>query len=66
MDSTTDLIRQAGLTAVVAALLLTLVVVVLRLLALPLAVGAMVLDRSATLAARPLTFTAPVDGTLRR
>jgi hypothetical protein len=55
--STQQLIQQTGAFAVAAVLLLALVVVVLRLLALPLALAALILDKGADLAARPLTFS---------
>jgi len=57
--STHQMVAQAGAFAVTVALLLTLAVVVLRLVALPFAVAALVLDKSAELVGRPLTFTAP-------
>ena len=59
--STQTLIQQAGVIAVTCVLLLTLAVVVLRLLALPFALAALVLDKSAELAARPLAFTTAPD-----
>ncbi|MEV5711263.1 hypothetical protein [Actinoallomurus sp. NPDC052274] len=55
--STSQLIQQSGAVAVTCVLLLTLVVVVLRLLALPLVLAAMVLDKGAEFAARPLTIS---------
>jgi hypothetical protein len=55
--STNQLIHQAGAATVTAVLLLTLLVVVLRLLALPLVLAAMVLDKGAELAALPLTIS---------
>jgi hypothetical protein len=64
--TTQQLVQQAGVVAVTVALLLSLVVVVLRLLSLPLAVGALVLDKSADLAARPMTFTTPPTWRARR
>jgi hypothetical protein len=57
--STQQMIQQAGALAVLVALLLSLTVVVLRLVALPLVLAVLVLDKAADLAARPLTFTAP-------
>ncbi|GAA4630083.1 hypothetical protein GCM10023196_053980 [Actinoallomurus vinaceus] len=55
--STSQLIHQAGAVTVTWVLLLTLVVVVLRLLALPLVLAAMVLDKGAELAAIPLSVS---------
>lgn len=59
MPATQELIQQTGAIAVAVVLLLALAVIVLRLIALPLTLAAMVLDKSAELAARPLTFTTP-------
>jgi hypothetical protein len=64
--STHQMIQQAGALAVTVALLLTLTVALLRLAAVPLAVAAVVLDKGAELAARPLTFTASPDWRARR
>lgn len=59
--STSQLIQQAGAATVTAVLLLTLTVVVLRLLSLPLTLAALVLDKAAEIAARPLAVsTTPV------
>lgn len=52
--TTVDVIQTAGLVAVLAALVLTLFVALLRLAALPLAAASLGLDRLASLAARPL------------
>ena len=57
--TTPELIRHVGAWTVAVVLVLALAVIVLRLLALPLVVGAAVLDKGAELAARPLTFTTP-------
>jgi len=53
------MLRSVGALPVVVALLLTLTVTVLRLAAVPLALAAIALDRAATLAAAPLSFTTP-------
>lgn len=58
--SSTDLIQSAGFLAILFALLLTLLVALLRLAALPLAGAVLVLDAAAAVAARPLTLPAPV------
>ncbi|GHD23400.1 hypothetical protein GCM10007147_18590 [Nocardiopsis kunsanensis] len=52
--TTVDVIQTAGIAAVLAALILTLFVALLRLAALPLAAASLGLDRLATLAAGPL------------
>ncbi|MBB4929196.1 hypothetical protein F4561_005602 [Lipingzhangella halophila] len=54
--STTSLIQRAGAVTLLVALLLTLIVTVLRLVALPLAAAALALDALADLAARPLAL----------
>ncbi|WP_119731435.1 hypothetical protein [Thermomonospora amylolytica] len=53
--STADMLREAGLWPVLAVLGLALAVLLLRLLALPLAGAALLLDALADYAARPLT-----------
>lgn len=63
--STETLIQQVGALTTLCVLLLTLAVVVLRLFALPLALAAIVLDKSADLAARPLSYS-PASSTGRR
>lgn len=62
MTTTTDAIRRAGLVLVLAALLLTLTVAVLRLAAVPLAMAVLALDALATLAAGYLPTPPPVGG----
>lgn len=62
--TTADLITQVGVAAVTVGLLLALVVVLLRLAALPLAATALALDGLAVLVARPLTLPAPTGGGL--
>lgn len=57
--TTTEMIQTAGALAILAALLLTLAVAALRLVALPLAGAALVLDHVAAVAARPLSLPAP-------
>ncbi|WP_304452657.1 hypothetical protein [Nocardiopsis sp. YSL2] len=52
--TTTHMIQAAGVLTLCAVLLLALVVVVLRLAALPLAGAALALDHTAALVARPL------------
>jgi len=53
--STTQLIQRAGVASVLCVLVLALTVALLRLVALPLALSALALDKAAVLAARPLT-----------
>lgn len=55
--STCELIRRAGFGPLLCALLLSLVVVVLRLLALPVALTLVALDEAAVLVARLLPYT---------
>lgn len=57
--TTTEMIQTAGALAILAALVLTLAITLLRLVALPLAGTALVLDRIAAVAARPLSLPAP-------
>jgi hypothetical protein len=57
MSPSTQLIQQAGLLAALGVLVLALVVVVLRLIALPLAAAVIVLDKGADLAAIPLSYS---------
>lgn len=56
--TTTEMLVRAGVLAVLASLLLTLAVCVLRLVSLPLAAAALALDALAVLAARPLPIPA--------
>jgi hypothetical protein len=49
------LIQRSGAVSVLCVLVLALAVAVLRLMALPLALTALALDKTALLAARPLT-----------
>ena len=56
--STADMLRDAGLLPVLTVIGLALAVLLLRLLALPLAGAALALDALATAAARPLSIPA--------
>jgi hypothetical protein len=53
--STTQLIQRSGAASVLCVLVLALTVALLRLVALPLALSALALDKAAVLVARPLT-----------
>lgn len=57
MTTTADLLREAGIWPVLAVIGLALTVLVLRLVALPLAGAALALDALADWAARPLAVT---------
>jgi hypothetical protein len=57
--STTQLIQRAGVASVLCVLVLALTVALLRLVAFPLALSALALDKAAVLAARPLTPSTP-------
>lgn len=61
--NTHELLQQVGAFALLTTLLLAMAVLVLRLLALPLAMASLGLDRLATLAARPLTLPVPTGVT---
>ncbi|MBA9002057.1 hypothetical protein [Thermomonospora cellulosilytica] len=60
--NTADMLREAGLWPVLAVLGLALAVLLLRVLALPLAGAALLLDSLADYAARPLNTTAAGNG----
>lgn len=55
--NTYDLLLRVGVWSLLGSLLLALLVVVLRLMALPLALAALVLDGLAELATKHLTLT---------
>ena len=57
--TTTHMIQTAGALAVLMALTLTLTVTLLRLVALPLAGAALLLDTAASIVAAPLSLPAP-------
>ena len=52
--STTQMIQRSGAASVLCVLVLALAVALLRLVALPLALSALALDKAAVLVARPL------------
>lgn len=56
--TTTHMIQTAGIIAVLVVLVLTLTVTLLRLVALPLAGAALLLDAAATFVAAPLSLPA--------
>lgn len=64
--STTQLIQRAGVASVLCVLVLALTVALLRLMALPLALSALALDKAAVLAARPLAPSTATDRETRR